>query len=337
MKLRRATPLAFVLAALACGAPSVPYDPAAHNPKYVDYAVFDPQPDPTDNSPADIPLPSDLAFQPSAIATQPAAQAEVLKSFAAQGGWPADQDLSLTFDFVRININADTGATTRTAPALDLSSINPSTLQILSLSTSGVSAVAYDPPVAADYVVNGDHGTLTIHKAADSSGLRHWSAATYVAAVRGGNSGIKVTGGGPVNPRPAMFLITQGQDLSRPENQGLIPGNTREEKAAAAAQLEAAAQGVPAALRGAAGRRHPDQRDRQHDRVHRHLARAGPGRPGRGHLGLAERGERAAVPQRLPLQARHAHAARRADLADRPLRPARPRPRHARRLQHHRR
>ena len=236
MLLRRAIPLALAIAAIACE-PPVPFDASAHNPSFVDYAVFDPAPDPVDNSPVDIPLPSDVALQPQALATQSGAQLEVLQSFAAQGGWPADQDLALTFDFVRINLDA-TGKATRTAPALDLSTINPSTLLILSLSAAGVGPVAYDAPVAADYVVNGDHGTLTIHKTADSSGLRHYPPAVYVAAVRGGANGVKVAGGGPVNPRPAMYLITQGADLTRPENQGLLPGATREEKAKNAAQLE---------------------------------------------------------------------------------------------------
>ncbi|MCA1825728.1 MAG: hypothetical protein LC689_02165 [Myxococcales bacterium] len=237
MLLRRASPLAVAIAAIACE-PSVPFDATAHNPAYVDYAVFDPAPDPVDNSPADIPLPSDVALQPQALATQSGAQLEVLQSFAAQGGWPADQDLALTFDFVRINIDPKSGQGTRTAPALDLSTINPSTLLILSASSSGVGPVAYDPPKAADYVVNGDHGTLTIHKTADKDGLRHYPPATYIAAVRGGANGVKVQGGGTLNQRPAMYLITQGADLSRPENQGLLPGNTREEKAKNAAQLE---------------------------------------------------------------------------------------------------
>ncbi|TMA32558.1 MAG: hypothetical protein E6J88_02205 [Deltaproteobacteria bacterium] len=237
MLLRRAIPLALAIAAIACE-PPVPFDASAHNPSFVDYAVFDPAPDPVDNSPVDIPLPSDVALQPQALATQSGAQLEVLQSFAAQGGWPADQDLALTFDFVRINLDAATGKATRTAPALDLSTINPSTLLILSLSAAGVGPVAYDAPDAADYVVNGDHGTLTIHKTADSSGLRHYPPAVYVAAVRGGANGVKVAGGGPVNPRPAMYLITQGADLTRPENQGLLPGATREEKAKNAAQLE---------------------------------------------------------------------------------------------------
>jgi hypothetical protein len=249
MLLRRATPLAIALAAIACE-PSVPYDPAAHNPSSVDYAVFDPTPDPSDQSPADVPLPNDLALQPSAIATQPAAQAEVLTSFAAQGGWPADQDLSLTFDFVRISIDPNTGVVTRSAPPLDVTSINAGNLIILSLSTAGVGVVPYDKPVAADYAIVPDdptkptgnkHGTLTIRKTADTVGLRHWAPATYVAAVKGGSGGVKITnpaGAGTVNPRPAMYLLTQGVDLTRPENQGLIPGATRQEKAANAAQLE---------------------------------------------------------------------------------------------------
>ena len=134
MLLRRAIPLALAIAAIACE-PPVPFDASAHNPSFVDYAVFDPAPDPVDNSPVDIPLPSDVALQPQALATQSGAQLEVLQSFAAQGGWPADQDLALTFDFVRINLDA-TGKATRTAPALDLSTINPSTLLILSLSAA---------------------------------------------------------------------------------------------------------------------------------------------------------------------------------------------------------
>ena len=247
MLLRRATPLlALALAALACE-PPVPFDPAAHNPAFVDYAVFDPQPDATDQSPADIPLPNDLALQDQAIATQPAAEAEVLKSFQAQGGFPADQNLPITFDFVRINIDPGTGATTRSAPPLDVASINPSNLIILSLSAAGVGPVAYDAPAAADYVVLPDdptkptgnkHGTLIVHKKADASGLREYPAAVYVAAVKGGAHGVHLVGGGNVNPRPTMYLITQGVDLTRPENQGLIPGNTREEKAATAALLE---------------------------------------------------------------------------------------------------
>ena len=239
MLLRRASPLAVALAAIACE-PSVPYDPSAHNPAAVDYAVFDPAPDSADQSPADIPLPNDLALQPSAIATQPAAQAEVLTSFAAQGGWPADQDLPITFDFVRISIDPATGATTRSAPDLDVSSINQGNLIILALSSAGVGVIAYDSPL---YVVQGDHGTLIVNKKAGASGLRHWSPATYVAAVKGGADGIKTKGGGVINPRPAMYLMTQGVDLSRPENQALISCDppvpcTREMKAAKGAQLE---------------------------------------------------------------------------------------------------
>ena len=159
MLLRRATPLlALALAALACE-PPIPFDPTANNPSSVDYAIFDPQPDATDQSPADIPLPNDLALQDAAIATQPAAQAEVLKSFQAQGGWPADQELPITFDFVRVNIDPGTGNITRSAPPLDVTSINPSNLIILSLSAAGVGAVAYDAPKASSYIVVPDDPT----------------------------------------------------------------------------------------------------------------------------------------------------------------------------------
>src|SRR3954469_24274067 len=206
MLLRRATPLVLAVVAIACE-PATPYNPAANNPSLIDYAVFDPAPDPFDNSPADIPLPNDLALQPSAIATQPAAQAEVLTSFAKQGGWPADQDLPVTFDFVRMTIDPATGASKRSAPAINLNSINAGNLIILSISAGGVAVVPYDKPT---YATVGDHGVLTINKKADAAGLRHWAPSVYVAAIKGGPSGILTTDGQEVHQRPAMYLITQG-------------------------------------------------------------------------------------------------------------------------------
>jgi hypothetical protein len=61
-----------------------------------------------------------------------------------------------------------------------------------------------------------------------------------VVAVRGGPSGVTLKGGAPggLQPQPAMFLLLQDKDLHLPENSGLLPGNTRSEKTAAATQLE---------------------------------------------------------------------------------------------------
>lgn len=235
MLLRRATPLALAILALACE-PSVPFDPAT-NPAAVDYAGFDP----TGNPPS-LPLPNDLALLESAISTQNPAQAALLKQWQ-RDGFPNDQEVPITVDFVREAIDPATGTVTRSAPQLDTSSIGPSNLLLLSLSASGAGAVAYDPPAAADYVVAGDHGTLTLHKAKDpATGSRRWPAGSeMVVAVRGGPAGVKVTGGaaGGLQPQAAMFLLLQDKNLTLPENLGLLPGDDRGQKLAAAAQLEA--------------------------------------------------------------------------------------------------
>jgi hypothetical protein len=107
-----------------------------------------------------------------------------------------------------------------------------------------------DQPQASDYVLNGDHGTLTIHRSLHTPPgavlpTRAWDAAAqYVAAIRGGPNGVKTTDVPPQNlyPQPAMFLLLQGKDLTKRENQGLIPGNSQAEKDATAAQLEAIRQ-----------------------------------------------------------------------------------------------
>jgi hypothetical protein len=255
MLLRRATPLALAVAALACE-PSVPFDAANNNPPKVDYAGFDP----TGNPPS-IPLPNDLALLPQAIATQSPAQAALLSQWAQdtcvgglQGCFPNDQEVPITIDFVTATIDANTGAVTRSMPQLDVASIKACTpsgdcsaanLIVLSVSTLnplGV-AVAYDPPQPTDYVQNGDHGTLTIRKSPDANngGSRRWPAnSLIVVAVRGGTNGPTVTGGAPagLQPQAAMFLLLQDKDLSLPENEGIIPGANRGEKKTKGAQLE---------------------------------------------------------------------------------------------------
>jgi hypothetical protein len=125
------------LAALACE-PSIS---SAINPSAVDYAAFDP----TGNPPS-IPLPNDLALQPQAIAAQSGAQKALLQEFVNAGGFPNDQEVPITIDFVRLTIDPNTGASTRSAPALDVSSINSNNLIVLSFSTGGYSSIAYDAP-----------------------------------------------------------------------------------------------------------------------------------------------------------------------------------------------
>src|SRR5260370_31115162 len=202
MLLRRATPLAIALAALACS-PTVPYDPTNNNPTKIDYAVFDPT-----GSPPDIPLPNDLALLPQAIATQPPAQAALLTQFAldtcagSQGCFPNDQEVPITVDFVSQSLDPNTGVTTRSAPEIDTTSINASNLLVLSLSASASGAVAYDPPQTTDYKPTGDHGTLTLHKSSDlkNSGSPRRPAETPILRAHPGHPD-RVQGKAPT-PRP---------------------------------------------------------------------------------------------------------------------------------------
>jgi hypothetical protein len=232
MHLRRRLPAALALAtALACQ-PSLetepsPTPPGASGPA-VDFAVFDPG-----ASPPAIPLPNDLALQPSSIATQSGAQAELLRAFAAAGGFPEDQETPITIDFHRETVNTSTGEITLSAPDLDLPSLGPTTLAVIAVSPALVPEDGeIDPPQAADYVKLADRGTLTLHHRADPvTGSRRWKPGfQYIVAVRGGASGVRTIGGGTVNPQPTMYLITRGVDLTLPEND--FPGTTPAQKAA---------------------------------------------------------------------------------------------------------
>ena len=238
MLLRRTALIAATAVAFACE-PSVPH---GTNPTFVDTAAFDLTP-----SHPDIPLPNDLALLPASVSGQVGAQQELLKEFQKAGGFPNDQEVPITIDFVRQTIDPATGAQTPSAPALDVTSISSSNLVLFSIGDpSGPPAsygapIAFDPPKPTDYVTSGDHGTLTVHKTPDSAThSRRFAPARYVVAVRGGPNGVKVTGNAQgLSPAPAMYLLLQDQNLGLPQNQTLIPGNTPAEKQTNAAALEA--------------------------------------------------------------------------------------------------
>ena len=66
-------------------------------------------------SPPSLPLPNDLALQDAAISTQNPAQAALLTQWQAEG-FPNDQEVPITIDFVRETLNPATGKPTRSAP-----------------------------------------------------------------------------------------------------------------------------------------------------------------------------------------------------------------------------
>ncbi len=237
MLLRRFLPVALAAAALAACEPSVP---KRTNPSTADYVVFDP-------STSQIPLPNDLALQQSAIDAQTGAQKELLQSFLAQHGFPNDQEVPVTIDVQRFTLGP--GAPTKSAPAedLDVATLTPLSLLVLEKANAitnpaGLPAAVDLATLEKSYGPNalGDRATLTLRRKADATTKsRRWNAGSqYIVVVRGGASGLKLTGGGELLAMPTMYLLTRGVDLSAPENEYLLPGAGRQGRAAAGAQLE---------------------------------------------------------------------------------------------------
>ena len=243
MLLRRVVPTALATAAICACEPGVGYD-AARNPQQTNYAVFDPA-----ALPPQIPIPNDLAL--AQAGTVPGAQGDLLRLFVGQGGFPNDQEVPISIDLVKVVVDP-TGTQVRSKPDLDFGSVricNGSTpncnVAVMKVPPSTPLFVTdIDQPAATDYVTSGDHGTLNIRRTPrdtpTGAKTRTWDPGVqYVAAIRGGPNGVTVSGGQPIYPQPAMYIIEQGKDLTKPENQGLIPGSSAAEKAATALQLEA--------------------------------------------------------------------------------------------------
>ena len=100
MLLRRIAPAVLALTGLAACEPEVSH---STNPQTVSFAAFD-----LSSNPPEIPLPNQLALLPTSIATQTGAQKELLTAFATAGGFPNDQEVPITIDFVRLDIDPNT-------------------------------------------------------------------------------------------------------------------------------------------------------------------------------------------------------------------------------------
>ncbi len=200
MSLRRYGPLALALASLAA-CKDVEQEPPATQIVIAAFA-----------SPI-IPTPNDLALQ--AVPTLPAgAQRDLLQSFVDGGGFPSDQEVTVSIPFRSIVRNEETGAyEPAPAPAIDLATVTASTATVLKV----------DGPVQAiDLDASYANGVLTLRKRADASGSRRWAPGRYVIAVRGGASGVKTTaatGALPVSPDQAVQLVIPNVDMKVKENQ----------------------------------------------------------------------------------------------------------------------
>ncbi|HEY6106126.1 MAG TPA: hypothetical protein VIV59_09110, partial [Anaeromyxobacteraceae bacterium] len=233
MSSRRLAPAALLLGALACQ-PSVP---GSSNPAYVDYASFDP-------ATGDIPLPNDLAL---ATAAPGSAQGEFLLSlatngcragqaFPACGGFPNDSALPITAGFQRVPVGGG-------APGVVPLDVSPGAIKWCPGVGCNLSILRVDtPPLVSlgptEVDVSYSGGTLFLANKDPAPGAPWPSGARYVVALRAGESGLRTTDGGWVNPSPTMWLLLQDKDLSLPENQSLLPGATPGERAAVGAQLE---------------------------------------------------------------------------------------------------
>jgi hypothetical protein len=223
MRTKRFTLVA--LAAFSC----TPSEPRTPPPSSVVTAVFDP-------SKSQIPLPNDLLLQQDpATLNVPPAQAELVAAFIAQHGFPNDQEVPVTIDFERSVIDPQTGAVTKVAPQLDLSTLTSSTVIAFRIAPDGTEgAIELDPVQPADYVNKDSHGELTLHH----RGRQPWAPGEIVVMIRGGVYGVHTVEKDPIYSSQVFYLLLQGQDLTKQQNIGLLAAQLGSFKAAQAAAMQ---------------------------------------------------------------------------------------------------
>jgi hypothetical protein len=212
MSLRRTLPLALALGSLA-GCPEVDQDGP---PASVAVATFDP-------NTATIPLPNDLALRAAPPAGAGGLQGELLRSFIAAGGFPADQEVAITIPIAVKTRQPDGSYGNPTAPAaLDLATVNDSTVALLRLDTDPVQRLqrcTATPAAAPCFEPTYANGALTLRRNAPD-GSRRWDAGgRYVVAVRGGGAGVKTADGLALGADTPIALIAPNRDLSSAEFQ----------------------------------------------------------------------------------------------------------------------
>jgi hypothetical protein len=210
-------PLRFVRwMCLLAGALTLGCQPTIANtppPPHVVIAQYDP-------TQSQLPLPNDLLLNEpvSALGLSPA-QGELVGTFQQKGGFPNDQEVPITIGFTILPTSA---SGTASAPALDLTTFTPQTFLVTVATPQQSGPAPIEPLAAADYVISGSVGTLTIHH----QGRTPWPPGEYGVFIRGGPNGVKTTSGEQVNPSQIFYLIAQGQDLTAPQNIGLLAAQT---------------------------------------------------------------------------------------------------------------
>jgi len=221
MHLRRVLPFV-VLTLTAC--PSV--DRVGAPPDKLAFATFD-----SVNSV--IPLPNDLALQ-RAPGLPTGVQKELLGSFVAAGGFPADQEVAITIPITIRSRQADGTYGASAAPdGLDLPTVDDAHVALFRVDVSPaqrllrcatpVTAVCWEPSYAVP--ANSTSGQLSLRRN-DPSGNRRWDAGgRYVVALR---TGVRTSDGLSVNADGPVALIAPNHPLTVVENQppGGLPAAT---------------------------------------------------------------------------------------------------------------
>ncbi len=207
MTLRHLAPAPLLAVAILACTPSVPSNP---NTEIVT-AEFNP-------ATSTIPLPNSLAISPDlnpAILAPRNAQEELLGYFHAQGGFPPDQVLPLTFPISTLTVNGPNDVTS-TAPDIDMASIVPCT----GLNSPGnCNLFVFDALAAADEAFPAYAVTYTKGASSGALGVVPWTdgatpwrpGGLYFYALRGGTSGIKTTTGVPLQPSSTTFTLIFGR------------------------------------------------------------------------------------------------------------------------------
>ncbi|MBL0278292.1 MAG: hypothetical protein IPQ24_19860 [Anaeromyxobacter sp.] len=222
MSLRRAGLLAVPLALAACT--EVTQQPLPADLVFARY------------SSPNVPTPNDLALAavPAApCAFLPNAQAQLLCTFKNAGGFPSDQEVSISIPFTASSwdpARGDNGEYVAVAaPAIDLTTVTADTVAVLRVDVSPVEVVETEAASAAGACSapgTCTPATLTLRKKADATGSRRWApGGRYVIGVRGGPNGVKTSTGQVVNADTAIALAIMNRDLTKKENQplGAIP------------------------------------------------------------------------------------------------------------------
>ena len=221
-----------------------------------------------------------LAVSAGCGAALPDAKSQFLCSLKASGGFPNDQEVSISLGFLRESVDGD-GQVTSVPTPLDTTTIKvagasgiapPFNVAVMDVTNAPTTVT----PVAVEASYDAASGTLTLRKppVSGTDPTRRWEAGhRYAVLVRGGASGVKAAGGATIEPMPTMYVLREAilsdRDLTLPENQSLIPG-TAEQKAASGASLEQIRLGYAAAAAGLGGRlrRGHLRRDDQHADLH---------------------------------------------------------------------